>query len=274
MAKEIKSKLHTGCWATSNPLKRNLLSEFSYRSTSNRRLISAVGNGEGKNPLIIYDRFADSPVVLSIAERKALAISPYVNYLFTHGIVMPIWVNDAVYSFKNGGPERTILNKAQTDEDVDKLLKFYQEVDGSLLYSTSASHLVMPDLGRPIVHSVFTKLRVGRFHSPGVDFVPDREHAAGFTTSEAIENFFLEPHPEMKFELISFDHNSYLPIKVENSTIPLRGTLQRNYETRISYGKDEGSTRRMQALALGIIPDEIAEQLIEVKRPKFHPFIL
>jgi len=30
----------------------------------------------------------------------------------------------------------------------------------------------------------------------------------------------------------------------------------------------------MQALALGIIPDEIAEQLIEVKRPKFHPFIL
>lgn len=190
----IAESLHLGSNVTSNGLKRNLFTYYGFSNISNPSLVEAISNAEGKNPLYMFDRFPDSPIVLHIAVRKALAVWPHVNYLyFTHRIVLPIRVNDAVYSLKNGGPERVILNKAESDEDVVRIRNLYQEMDGSVLYSTAATHLVMPDFLSPITQSVFTKLRLGKFKNPGGNFVPDKENAAGFTTSEAIQNGLVRP---------------------------------------------------------------------------------
>lgn len=59
-------------------------------------------------------------------------------------------------------------------------------------------------------------------------------------------------------------------LMIDNQPRFLSTTLQRNFESRIPFTGDEENLRLIQALALGIVRDDISKQLFEVKKPKIY----
>ncbi len=241
-------------YVTSSPVKRRLLENRGYQIIKRQELLDNIGRAEGNQELFVEDNNPEKPVVLDIARKKAESLLGYSQLVATFGgTVVPLVVNDTVWNFASFNPDgktRTIINKPTGGVDIERLKKFYKDSQGALVYSSAGLCVVMPDPINPIPYSILTKLRVGEWTGRvPEDFNPNPNYSFGMDTVEALKNGYIEPHEEMKFELIFFD-----------DTTPGQ-RVQSNFATRIPFTGDDQNLELAHALGSGIVPEEIFEHL-------------
>ncbi|MBI5127633.1 hypothetical protein HZA76_04225 [Candidatus Roizmanbacteria bacterium] len=259
-------------YVTSSSIKQQLLTNVGYRFVNSGQLVSAVGNAEKKNPLIINDNDRQNPVVLEIARRKAEGLANQSRLIATFGgVYVPLVVNDTVWNFSfNHGQDktRTIINKPENEEDVETLKQFYQDARGALVYSSAGLCVATPDTENPIPYSMLTKLRIGQWlGNVPEDYLPVPSFSLGIDIITALKQGYIDPHGEMKFELIFFDDTETAHIK--GLKIPIRRQL--NFEMRLPYFGTDDNLSIIKSLSSGIIPPEIfeSEKLKLVKQKKY-----
>lgn len=257
MRQEFK-QLVLSHYVTSSPVKQKLLEKNGYSTVRKPELWQAIGNAEANQSLFIEDNNPEKPVVLDIARRKAEGLLGHSQLVATFGgQLVPLVVNDTVWNFatnQQGGRVRTIINKPTATDDVHKLRKFYTDAEGSMVYSSAGLCVVVPDPFNPIPYSLLTKLRLGRWIG-GVpnDFIPNTNYAFGMDSVTALRQGYIEPHPEMKFEVISFKDTERL-------------RTQSNFSTRIPFRQDSEHLELIHALGSGIINRETLSQLQKPSR--------
>ncbi len=259
-------------YVTSSPVKQQLLTDVGYSFVKSALLVAAVGNAENKNPLIINDNDHQNPVVLGIARRKARGLADQSRLVATFGgVYVPLIVNDTVWNFSfNHGQDktRTIVNKPESDGDNSSLKQFYKEAKGSLVYSSAGLCVATPNTENPIPYSMLTKLRVGQWlGNIPENYQPIRNFSLGIDIITALKQGYIDPHGEMKFELIFFDDTEQSHIK------GLTVRKQLNFEIRIPYSGTEENLALIKSLSSGIVPPEVfaSEQLV-LKREKKYLF--
>ncbi len=255
-------------YATSSRVKQRLLTESGYNFVKSRNFTDAVGKAEKKNPLILNDNDHENPVVLGIARRKARGLADYSRLVATFGgTYIPLVVNDTVWNFSfNHGQDktRTIINKPETEEDGKIIKKFYKEAKGALVYSSAGLAVAVPDTENPIPYSMLTKLRVGQWLGNVPEtYQPNPDFSLGIDIITALKEGHIDPHGEMKFELIYFDDSNASRIK----GFSVRRQL--NFEMRLPYTGTEENLALVKSLSSGIIPPEIFEELHLITGKKY-----
>lgn len=257
-------------YATGSKVKQALITNAGYVYVRDQQLVVSVSQAEGKNSLIIDDNNREDPAVLRIARKKALGLADYSRLISTFGgIYQPLVVNDTVWNFSfnhNQNRTRTLVNKPETKEEIEETKNFYREAKDTLAYSSAGLCVVTPDLTNPIPYSMLTKLRVGKWlGNIPESYKPNPNFSLGIDIITALKKGYIDPHGEMKFELIFFDDTELSDIR------ELTKRRQLNFEMRIPYTGTDENLNLIKSLSNGIVPSEIFEGL-ELKKEKKYLF--
>jgi len=272
MEKRVQNYLSQSYAVTKNGLKRSHLLKHGRPIIDDQQfgtaLVESVGKAEGINPPFVRDNDPENPYVMQVGRKKAYGMVPLVyDHAVRTGDTRVFYAMDSIYSMRRiprsnqGTVDRVVINKVR---DVDKLLKFYKENEGSLLYSNTSIHFVRADMSAnpiPIPMAIHIKARIGDWTGqvPN-DFGLNLDYALGMSLEDAIKHGLVKPHNKIKIEMITFDYDPPLLMEKEN-----RGkiTVQKNYEIEIPF---DNIQKHLQSISIGIMPLAILSKFGEPKR--------